>query len=342
MEKIGFGIIGCGHIAPYHAKALSEINNARLIAVSDIIPNRAKQFAKLYSTRHYCRNESIFEDKEIDVLNICTPSNTHADIAINAMRAGKHVIIEKPMALTLADVNRLISTSLLTNRKMSIVLQNRFNPFISELHSLIENQKLGKLLIGNATIRWFRPQKYYENSWHGIKDMGGDIVMNQLIHYIDLLVWLLGKVEKVFCYSTTFLYDIAVNNTALALIWFKNGSIGSIEGSTITYPSNIEGSITVLGELGSIKIGGIGLNQYDFRNIKGEIKKEIKNNQDIDRTNQISVYGKGHFSIILDMINSIINDKEPSTNGYEAKESIKVCLSMIESSIRKKPVKIMN
>ncbi|HEX2698059.1 MAG TPA: Gfo/Idh/MocA family oxidoreductase, partial [Anaerolineales bacterium] len=172
MEK-RFGIIGCGRIAPRHADSLREIQGAQLIAVADILENRARHFADTYGARPYFDYHELLADPEIDIVNICTPSGLHANMAVEALQAGKHVIVEKPMAMNPADARRMIAAARAADRKLCVVLQNRYNPPMQDFYHAVRQGKIGRVLLACVTVRWYRPQEYYEDGWHGTKAMDG-------------------------------------------------------------------------------------------------------------------------------------------------------------------------
>ena len=275
----------------------------------------------------------------MDVVNICTPSGLHAQMAIDALEAGKHVIVEKPMALSLTDADRMIAAARLAGRKLCVVLQNRYNPPMQDLRRVVESGRLGRLLLGNATVRWYRPQEYYEDGWHGTWAMDGGALMNQSIHHIDALQWLMGRPESVFAYTATLAHRMEAEDTGIAVIRFRGGALGVVEGSTITYPENLEGSVAIFGERGSLKVGGTALNRKVIWKIEGELEheKELLTREQLDPS---SVYGASHRAVIADMIEAILADRTPKTNGAEAKKSVALVLAMYESARTGQPVEL--
>ena len=180
-----FGLIGCGRVAPRHAQSLKELAGAQLTAVADCVENRARRFAGEYGTESHTDYRRLLERKDLDVVTVCTPSGLHARMAIEAMQAGKHVVVEKPMALTLEDADAVIRTAEETGKRLCVVMQNRFNPPMQDLLRIVRSGSLGKIFLGNATVRWYRTQEYYEDGWHGTWAMDGGALMNQSIHHID-------------------------------------------------------------------------------------------------------------------------------------------------------------
>jgi len=341
MDTINFGLIGCGRVAPRHAQSISELTPARLVAVADIIESRAQRCAKEHNADAYLDYRRLLERRDIDVVNICTPSGMHAQMAIEAMQAGKHVVVEKPMALNLRDADRMIATAKSTGVKLCVVLQNRYNPPMQDLRRVVDEGKLGRLLLGNATVRWYRPQEYFEDGWHGTWAMDGGALMNQSIHHIDALQWLMGDVESVFAYTATLAHRMEAEDVGVVVLRFKSGAIGTVEGSTITYPENLEGSIAVFGERGSVKIGGTALNRKVLWKIEGELEheRELLTREQVDPP---SVYGYSHKAVIADMLVAIQENRAPRTSGTEARKSVALVLAMYESARTGHPVDMEN
>ncbi|MEW5719579.1 MAG: Gfo/Idh/MocA family oxidoreductase, partial [Chloroflexota bacterium] len=299
-DPLRFGLIGCGRIAPRHAQPLTELPGARLAAVADIIAPRAQRLAQEYHADAYTDYRRLLERHDIDVVNICTPSGMHAAMAIEALQAGKHVIVEKPMAMNLRDADQMISAEQATGKKLCVVLQNRYNPPMQDLRRVVDEGKLGRLLLGNATVRWYRPQEYYEDGWHGTRAMDGGALMNQSIHHIDALQWLMGDAASVFAYTGTLAHKMEAEDVGVVALRFASGALGTIEGSTLTYPENLEGSVALFGERGSVKVGGTALNRKVFWKIEGELQHEIEllRREQLD---PVSEYGLSHKHVIADM-----------------------------------------
>ena len=337
MDTINFGLIGCGRVAPRHAQSIGELASARLIAVADVVELRAARFAKDYHADLYLDYRRLLERRDVDVVSICTPSGMHASMAIEAMQAGKHVVVEKPMALNLNDADRMIATAQSTGRKLCVVLQNRYNPPMQDLRRAVDEGKLGRLLVGNATVRWYRPQEYYEDGWHGTHAMDGGALMNQSIHHIDALQWLMGDVESVFAYTATLAHRMEAEDVGVVAIRFKGGALGTVEGSTVTFPENLEGSVAIFGERGSVKIGGTALNRKVMWKIEGGIEheRELLTRDQVDPS---YVYGFSHTAVIADMLAALREDRAPRTHGAVARKSVAIVLAIYESSRLGRPV----
>jgi UDP-N-acetyl-2-amino-2-deoxyglucuronate dehydrogenase len=336
-DLITFGLIGCGRVAPRHAQSIGELPGARLVAVADVVRSRAERFAREYSVEAYQDFRYLLERKDIDVVCVCTPSGLHAQMGVDAAHAGKHVIVEKPMALSLADADGLIAAAKSAKVKLCIVLQNRYNPPMQDLRRLVDEGRLGRLLLANVTVRWFRPQEYYEDGWHGTWAMDGGALMNQSIHHIDALQWLMGDVESVCAYTSTLAHKMEAEDTGVAVLRFTSGALGVVEGSTITFPENLEGSIALFGEQGSVKVGGTALNRKIFWKVEGQIEHE-RELITRDQVDPPSVYGTSHKAVIADMIAAIVEDRQPQTDGVEGRKSLALVLDMYESARTGTPV----
>ena len=338
-DPIHVGLIGCGRVAPRHAQSFAELADARLVAVADVIESRAQRFAKEHRAEAYADYRRLLERRDINAVSICTPSGMHAAMAIEAMQAGKHVIVEKPMAMNLRDADRMIATAEAMGLQLCVILQNRYNPPMQDLRRVVDEGKLGRLLLGNATVRWYRPQEYYEDGWHGTWAMDGGALMNQSIHHIDALQWLMGDVESVFAYTATLAHKMEAEDVGVVALRFKSGALGTIEGSTVTYPENLEGSVALFGERGSVKVGGTALNRKVIWKIEGELEHE-REWLTRDQVDPPSVYGTSHKHVIADMLAAIRENRAPRTNGREARKSVALVLAIYESARTGKPVQM--
>ena len=338
-EQIRFGLIGCGRVSPRHVQSIAELTGARLVAAADVIASRAERVAKEYNIDAVTDYRRLLDRRDIDVVSICTPSGMHAQMTVDALQAGKHVIVEKPMAMNLPDADRMIATAQATGKKLCVVLQNRYNPPMLDLRRAVDENRLGKILLGNATVRWYRPQEYYEDGWHGTLAMDGGALMNQSIHHIDALQWFMGRVDSVFAYTATLAHKMQAEDAGVAVIRFESGALGTVEGSTLTYPENLEGSVALFGERGSAKVGGTALNRKVFWKIEGELEHE----NNLLRREQLdppSVYGFSHTAVIADMLAALREDREPRTNGRAARKSVALVLAMYESARTGRSVKM--
>ncbi|MCX7885284.1 MAG: Gfo/Idh/MocA family oxidoreductase [Caloramator sp.] len=348
MEKLKFAIIGCGRISKWHVDAIAQNSEeAVLVATCDILKNKAIEKAEIYK-KHFPESDiKIYEDykdmlekEEIDVVTIATESGYHPEIAIYAMNKGKHVIVEKPMALSTDDADNMIKTAKENNVKLCVSHQNRFNKSIQMLRNALEEGRFGKIVSGMASIRWNRNMDYYRQApWRGTWELDGGTLMNQCIHDIDLLQWMMGgEVDSVYAQTGRFLRDIEAEDFGAIIVRFKNGSIGIVEGSACVYPKNLEETLSIFGEKGTAVIGGLAVNRVEtWRFSDGkDSEEEILKQQDADPD---TVYGHGHTPLFKDMIDAIKNDREPLINGQEGKKGMEIILAAYKSQKTGMPVK---
>lgn len=332
-EQIRFAVLGCGRISSKHGWSISQLQShgARIVAACDVVESRVQRFTSEYGGRAYRDYQEMLKQEDIDVVAVCLPSGLHSTIGQEVAKAGKHVLMEKPISLRLEDADALIRTCEQCNVQLCVVLQNRFNPPMQQLHKIINEDRLGKLLLTNVTVRWFRPQSYYDDGWHGTWEMDGGAMMNQCIHHIDAMRWLLGEVDSLTAYTGTLAHNIEVEDTGIAIIKFKNGAMGVIEGSTITYPENLEGSIAIFGTRGSVKVGGTALNRRVIWKVEGEIEEEktILSSETIDPP---TVYGFSHRDQYLEFMTAIREGRSSVTNGYEARKSLEIVRAIYDSA----------
>ena len=255
-SSFGFAVFGCGTISDVHARAILEIENAHFVGAADIVHSRAAAFAEKYGGVAFSDYSELLASDEVDAVCICTPSGTHADLAIEALQAGKNVVLEKPMAINVHDCDRIIEACRKTNRKLTVISQMRERPDIIRAKEIIDSGKLGKIVLCNLQMKYYRPEEYYRGSWRGTKAMdGGGALMNQGIHGIDIMSYLLGEIKEESCQSLvrTSLHDIEVEDTAVAICEFKRGALGMISATTSVYPG-FSRVIEVCGSRGSIII----------------------------------------------------------------------------------------
>ena len=255
-KKLGFAIYGCGMISPVHANSVLELEDAELIGVVDICCERAADFADKYKVRTFSDYSELLQSDEVDVVCICTPSGTHADLAIEALRAKKNVILEKPMAITVEDCDKIIAACEESGNRLMVISQMREKPDIIRAKEIIDSGKLGKIVLCNLQMKYYRSPEYYKGSWRGTKEMdGGGALMNQGVHGIDVISYLCGKIKPKSCQSLvrTLVHDIEVEDTAVAICEFESGALGIITGTTSVYPG-FSREIEICGSAGTILI----------------------------------------------------------------------------------------
>ena len=328
---INFALIGCGRVAPRHAQSYGQLADTRFVAAADIRRERAEHFAAEYHVTPYERYEEMLARPDVDAVSICVPSGLHAQVAIDALQVGKHVLVEKPIALTLADADRMIAAAEANGRLLGVVLQNRYNSPMQQVRRAVDEGKLGRLYLGNATVRWYRPQSYYEDGWHGTWAMDGGALMNQSIHHIDALQWLMGPVQSVQAYSATLAHQMEAEDVGVAVLRFASGALGVVEGSTVTWPQNLEGSVALFGEHGSVQVGGTALNRLTLWKVAGQLEQEAEllTSQRVDPP---SVYGYSHRAVIHDFARAIMEGRAPGTPGPEARKSLALVLAIYQAA----------
>ena len=332
MRKIRFGVIGCGRIFEKHLNALKSCEDAVIAAVCDMSEDKAKEASSKCGGSWFVDYKEMIKNVEFDIVDICTPNDSHADIAVYAANAGKHVLTEKPMALTVDDCDRMIRACEENNVRLFVVKQNRFNLPIVRLREALEKGRFGKLFLGNVTVRWSRPQEYYDkNDWHGTKNRDGGMLFTQASHHIDMLQWMFGPVHSVKANIATLTHDIETEDNAVVVIKFKSGALGVVEATTSTFLKNLEGSVTVLGDKGSVKIGGMAMNKVDYWEFS-----DFQNEDDNIRTctvNPPNVYGFGHIEVIRNVVRSLNGEKSNfEVDGFEGRKTVKLIKAAYEAA----------
>lgn len=334
-KKVRFALIGCGRVAIKHADVLtnSDFPSARLVAVCDIKRERAEKFGNKYGVNHYYDLAEMMADigGEIDVASILTESGMHARHCMEMARYKKHVVVEKPMALTLEDADSMIKACDEARVKLFVVKQNRYNLPVIKLREAIDGGRFGKLVLGAVRVRWCRTQAYYDQDpWRGTWQMDGGVFTNQASHHIDLLEWFMGEPLSVFAKSRTALVDIETEDTGVAVIKFKNGALGVVEATTATRPDDLEGSISVLGEKGSVEIGGFAVNKMKVwkfsENLEGDAEVLEKYSE-----NPPTVYGYGHRAYLEHVTRAVMNDTPSLVDGLEGRKSLELVSAIYES-----------
>jgi len=328
MSKLKFAILGCGRISAKHVEAL--INNkdeAELVAVYDIIEELAIERKKQYESvikdvnvKVYTDYNEFLNDVNIDVVTIATISGYHAKHSIDCLNHDKHVLIEKPMALTLEDADKIIKLGKEKSKKVCVSHQNRFIPAIQNLKRAIDEGRFGKLIHGTARTLWNRNDEYYKQaSWRGTKALDGGTLMNQCIHNIDLLLWMMGgEIERLYSETDTFIRNIETEDFGAILMRFKNGAVGIVEGSVCVYPKNLEESLSIFGEKGTVVIKNGKIATWVFEDERNY------DNFEYDESNS------GHTPLYKDLIDAISSDREPLVNGEEGKKAIEIILKAYE------------
>lgn len=332
MNPIKFAIIGCGRIAKRHCEIIgsSFLPGTKLAAVCDINLSKAKHFGDKFNAPFFNDYDEMLSSIETDLVVILTPSGLHAKHTIDVSKYRKHIIVEKPMALDISDADKMIEACDTNGIKLFVVKQNRFNLPILKLKEAVDENRFGKLVMGTTRVRWRRDQSYYDqDSWRGTWKYDGGVLANQASHHIDLLIWLMGEVDSVYAQARTALVDIESEDTAIAILNFKSGALGCIEATTATRPEDLEGSISILGETGSVVVGGPAVNKIDTW--KFEHKTKVDADISSFSTNPPNVYGFGHLSYYKSVLNSIQNNGRHLIDGLEGRKSLELINAIYES-----------
>jgi UDP-N-acetyl-2-amino-2-deoxyglucuronate dehydrogenase len=327
---VKFAIVGMGHIAKKHIQAIENAEGAEIAAVCDTNPERLKEYEGTYNV-YTDLEEMLQKQEDLDVVNICVPSGLHAPLAKIVAKYKKHLIVEKPMALTVEDSLDIIDEAKKANIKLAIVHPNRFRPAIRLLREMMDQGAFGKLSHANATVRWNRNQAYYDQAaWRGTKKYDGGVLMNQAIHNLDLLLWLMGPVRAVQAMAATRLRNIETEDVAVGVVEFESGALGVIEAATTIYPENLEESISIFGEKGSAKIGGKTANFIETWNFEGMSPEE--RDQHIAKIHEDPFGKPGHQWIIEDMVKAIQENREPIVNGYDGLAPVQLIEAFLDSA----------
>jgi UDP-N-acetyl-2-amino-2-deoxyglucuronate dehydrogenase len=325
------GLVGCGRISKNHFDAIAGVEGLSLAAVADIDAGRAKRAGEEQRVSSYTSLDEMLKGEPLDIVAICTPSGLHAAHGVHVARAGKHVLTEKPMAISLVQADELIRATDDAGVHLFVVKQNRLNPPIQLLKRAIDKGRFGRIYMANVTVRWQRPQEYYDaEPWRGTWEFDGGAITNQASHYVDLIQWLVGPVESVMAKTATQARRIEAEDSGIGILKFRSGALGVIEVNVLTYPKNLEGSITIMGEKGTVKIAGTAVNRvehWQFADYDDDDKLIEAAN-----TNPPSVYGFGHQGYYRNVVSVLRGQAKPDTDGRAGRKSLELILGMYESA----------
>jgi len=340
-----YALIGCGRISPNHIAAAKE-NNLEIVALCDIAPENIEEKFKKFNLssdiRRYTNYKEMLKNEKPELIGIGTESGKHAQIALDCIKAGSNIIIEKPIAMSLEEADAIIRASDDTGIKVCACHQNRFNKSIQKIREAMEEGRFGRLFHGTAHIRWNRNEGYYTQApWRGTWEQDGGALMNQCIHNIDLLRWMMGDdITEVMAYTDRLNHDyIQAEDLGLALVKFKNGSYGIVEGTTNIYPQNLEETLYIFGQSGTIKAGGKSVNiieEWHFADGKDDAEEVKAKYQE----NPANVYGFGHTPLYADVIDAINNNRQPYIDARAGRRALELVLAIYKSSAEGKPVKL--
>lgn len=345
MTRLKYALIGCGRISPNHISAAIS-NNLEIVAVCDIEQEKMDQIVSHFqlppNVKKYINYHKMLTNEKPDLVAICTESGKHGQIALDCIDAGCHLIIEKPISLSLKEADQIIELAKLKNVKVSACHQNRFNKSVQKLREAVEAGRFGRLLHGTAHIRWNRGSDYYKQApWRGTWAQDGGALMNQCIHNIDLLRWMMGdEIEEVIGLTDNLMHDyLEAEDFGVALVRFKNGSYGVIEGTTNIYPKNLEETLYIFGENGTAKLGGKSVNIIEEWIFSDNLEdpEKVKSTYFESPPN---VYGFGHTPLYEDVIKAIIHDREPYVTAEAGRKALELVLAIYQSSLKKEIVKL--
>lgn len=330
-DPVRIALVGCGRISRTHVDALARVDGLQVTGVCDEIEDRAREAGERAGAPWFTDYAKMLREAPCDAVTIATPSGLHPAHGIAAARAGKHVICEKPMATSLAGADDLVRACDDARVQLFVIKQNRLNPAIQLLRRAVDKGRFGRIFVANTTVWWSRPQEYYEQApWRGTWEFDGGAILNQASHYVDLIQWLVGPVESVMAKTATLARRIEAEDTGMAVLKFRNGALGSIQVSMLTFPKNLEGSITMLGEKGTAKIGGTAVNKVEHW--------AFSDYDDDDKlieqaaTAPPNVYGFGHEGYYRNVLSALRGESRPDTDGRGGRKSLELILAIYESA----------
>lgn len=339
-NEIGFGVVGGGMIGAVQAAAIEQINGARLLAVCGRNEARTADFAAKFGATGYTNYDQFLQHPGLQIVNVCTPSGTHAELGIKAAQAGKHVLVEKPIEINLQQADALIAACDEAGVKLGVIFQSRFLPAVQRIKRAIDESRLGRLMIGDAFVKWYRAPEYYApGSWRGTLAMdGGGALINQAIHTVDLLRWMLGPVETAFAMKAALRYPhIEAEDTLVGSVRFENGALGVIEAATSAKPG-FKRRLEISGERGTVVLDGDAISVWA---VDGEDADLGESEQLTDGSaNPAAISNEGHRRQIEDMMRAVIEDRAPMIDGREGRKSLELVVKLYESANEGNPVRL--
>jgi predicted dehydrogenase len=337
--SIGIGIVGCGMIANFHAKAIADAAGAHLVGVADMRPERAAEFAEKHGIQAFDSLDAMVASSDIDAVSICSPSGAHMEPAVTAAKAGKHVLVEKPLEITTERCDEIIKACDDAGVRLAVTFQSRFHESSRLIKNAVDQGRFGKITMGDAYVKWFRSQEYYDSgAWRGTWNMdGGGALMNQAIHSVDLLVWLMGPVEQVSAMTATMTHErIEVEDVAVATLKFKSGALGVIEATTTAFPGSLK-RIEVSGSHGTAVLEEEDIIQWTFAEETKEdddIRKRMagKTESGGGAADPSAISHHGHTMLFEELVNAINENRPTTINGHEGRRSVEVIRAVYESA----------
>ncbi|MCO6457962.1 MAG: Gfo/Idh/MocA family oxidoreductase [Pirellulaceae bacterium] len=336
---LGFGIIGCGMIANFHVRAVNDIRGAKVVGCFDMVPAAADAFAERTGCQPYHRLEEMLANPQVDVVTICTPSGAHMEPAVAAARAGKHVIVEKPLEVTLKRCDRIIDACREAGVVLSTIFPSRFHESSQLLKGAIDKGRFGTLTMGDAYVKWYRTQQYYDSgAWRGTWKLdGGGALMNQAIHSVDLLAWLMGPVAEITAQTATLAHErIEVEDVALATIRYANGALGVIEATTAAFPGRLK-RIEIHGSEGSAALEEEDITQWDFaRPLRSDaaLRERMAGKTETGggAADPAAIGHHGHAALFRDVARAIKQGGQPLVDGAEGRRSVEIILAIYKAA----------
>ncbi|MCC6492233.1 MAG: Gfo/Idh/MocA family oxidoreductase [Pirellulales bacterium] len=344
---IGFGIVGAGMISRFHARALAEVRGARLVACCDSSPDRAEVLAQEFKCASYSSVEAMLAHQGVDAVTIATPSGAHMEPAVAAANAGKHVIVEKPLEITLRRCDKIIAACDRAGVKLSAIFPSRFHDSSRLMKQAVDERRFGRITLGDAYVKWYRTQQYYDSgAWRGTWALdGGGALMNQAIHTVDLLTWLMGPVSELQAYTATLAHQrIEVEDVATATLRFENGALGVIEATTAAYPGYLK-RIELHGSEGTAVLEEEDLKAWDFaQRTRGDaaIQRQMATSKSTGggASDPAAIGHHGHMLQFQDFVDAIRKDRTPAVDGREGRRSVEIILAIYKSALSGKRVQL--
>jgi UDP-N-acetyl-2-amino-2-deoxyglucuronate dehydrogenase len=358
-ETVGYGIVGCGVIAPWHARSLKEhVQGARLLACCDEVPEKAQEFAAQFEIpKVYTKIEDLLADPEIDAVSICTPSGMHGEMVIQASNAGKHAMTEKPIDITLPKIDEMIDVTRKNGTRLAVIFQRRTSPLWQKVRETVQDGKLGKLVLGDAYLKYYRSQDYYDSgAWRGTWALdGGGALMNQGVHLVDQLQWIMGPVDTIFSFADHLARKIEVEDTTVSAIKFKNGAFGTLEGTTsiigsaewekdeagavnVTKWGGMEHRLEFHGDRGTIMVDGERIVKWA---VPGEPEPDFGDGGQGSLGSDPRAIGmRGHIIQLQDFVDSLREGRDPMVTGEDARPAVEIILAVYRSAQTGQPVRL--
>jgi predicted dehydrogenase len=358
QQKVGYGVVGCGVIAPWHLGALTKhVPGARVLAVCDEIPERAEQRAREFGVpKAYTRYEDLLADPEIEAVSICTPSGMHGDMVIAAANAGKHAMTEKPIDIRLDKIDAMIDACRRGGTKLAVIFQRRTSPLWQKVRETVQNGKLGRMVLGDAYLKYYRSQDYYDSgAWRGTWALdGGGALMNQGVHLVDQLQWVMGPVETLFSFADHLARDIEVEDTTVSALRFRSGAFGTLEGTTsvigsadwrkeangqivVTKWGGLEHRLEFHGDRGTIMVDGEQIVRWT---VPGEPEPDFRSDTGSAATDPTAIGMQGHIVQLRDFVDAIREDRPPMVSGEDARPAVEIILAVYQSARTGQPVRL--